>query len=259
MRMSSVPLHFVRQGQGPLLVLSHALGCDLSMWDGVAERLQDRYTVLRYDHRGHGRSPVPMGLWTMDMLAADALALIEAECEGPVHFAGLSMGGMTGQSLAAKAPQRLRSLIIINSASHYDEAAQTIWQGRMRAVREQGVSAVAEGAMQRWFTPAFRADSAGRAQVAALRERLERIPATAYEAACAAVAGIDFRASNSQIRCPTLVVAGLYDEATPLAASEAMVRQIPGAQLRTIAAAHLSAVEQPAELAELIDGFITGL
>jgi 3-oxoadipate enol-lactonase len=195
----------------------------------------------------------------MDMLADDALALIEDQCEGPVHFAGLSMGGMTGQALASKAPQRLRSLIIINSASHYEEAAQAIWQGRMRAVREQGVAAIADGAMQRWFTPAFRADVAGGRQVAALRERLERIPAPAYEAACAAVAGIDFRASNPQIRFPTLVIAGLRDEATPLAASEAMVSQIPGAQLRTIDAAHLSAVERPAELAELIGAFIAPL
>jgi len=257
--MSRPKLNFVRQGQGPCLVLSHALGCDLSMWDAVAERLQQRYTVLRYDHRGHGRSPAPPGLWTMDMLADDALALIEDQCDGPVHFAGLSMGGMTGQALASKAPQRLRSLIIINSASHYEEAAQAIWQGRMRAVREQGVAAIADGAMQRWFTPAFRADVAGGRQVAALRERLERIPAPAYEAACAAVAGIDFRASNPQIRCPTLVIAGLRDEATPLAASEAMVSQIPGAQLRTIDAAHLSAVERPGELAELIDAFIAPL
>ena len=193
------------------------------------------------------------------MLADDALALIEDQCDGPVHFAGLSMGGMTGQALASKAPQRLRSLIIINSASHYEEVAQAIWQGRMRAVREQGVAAIADGAMQRWFTPAFRADLAGGRQVAALRERLVRIPAPAYEAACAAVAGIDFRASNPQIRCPTLVIAGLRDEATPLAASEAMVSQIPGAQLRTIDAAHLSAVERPGELAELIDAFIAPL
>ena len=257
--MSRPKLNFVRQGQGPCLVLSHALGCDLSMWDGVVERLQQRYTILRYDHRGHGRSPAPPGLWTMDMLAHDALTLIEEQCQGPVHFAGLSMGGMTGQALASKAPQRLRSLIIINSASHYEEAAQAIWQGRMRAVREQGVAAIADGAMQRWFTPAFRADVAGGRQVAALRERLERIPAPAYEAACAAVAGIDFRASNPQIRCPTLVIAGLRDEATPLAASEAMVSQIPGAQLRTIDAAHLSAVERPAELAELIGAFIAPL
>lgn len=258
--MSRPDLHFVRQGQGPCLVLSHALGCDLSMWDEVVERLQARYTVLRYDHRGHGRSAAPPGLWTMEMLADDVLALIDAQCQGPVHFAGLSMGGMTGQALAIKAPQRLRSLIIANSASHYDEPAQAMWQGRMRAVREQGVAAIAEGAMQRWFTASFRTDASGGArQVSALRERLERIPASAYEAACAAVAGIDFRASNPQIRCPTLVIAGTRDEATPVSASEAIVAQIPGAQLRTIEAAHLSAVERPAELAELIDGFIARL
>ena len=116
------------------------------------------------------------------MLADDALALIEDQCDGPVHFAGLSMGGMTGQALASKAPQRLRSLIIINSASHYEEAAQAIWQGRMRAVREQGVAAIADGAMQRWFTPAFRADAAGGRQVG-----LPRLSAAASASAAAGI------------------------------------------------------------------------
>jgi 3-oxoadipate enol-lactonase len=258
--MTSPRLNFVRQGQGPILVLSHALGCDLTMWDDVAERLQHRYTVLRYDHRGHGASPDLPGPWRMDMLADDAAALIADQCEGPVHFAGLSMGGMTAQSLASRHPHLVRSVVIANAASHYESAAQAMWEGRIQAVLEQGVSAIAQVAMQRWFTPGFCSDPARGAQrVSALRERLERMSASGYAAACAAVAGIDFRASNAGIACPTLVIAGILDEATPLAASEAMVAQIPGAQLRTIEAAHLSAVERPAEFAALIDGFIGGL
>ncbi len=258
--MTASRLNFIAQGQGPTLVLSHALGCDLSMWDGVAERLQHRYTVLRYDHRGHGASPELPGPWTMDMLADDVAALIEAQCEGPVHFVGLSMGGMTAQALASRYAHRVRSIVIANAASHYEQAAQLMWQGRIQAVLEQGVPAIATVAMQRWFTPGFRADPASGAQrVSVLRERLERMSASAYALACGAVAGIDFRVSNASIACPTLVIAGTLDEATPLAASEAMVAQIPGAQLRTIEAAHLSAVERPAEFAELIDDFIGSL
>jgi len=258
--MTAPRLNFVRQGRGPILVLSHALGCDLSMWDGVAERLQHKYTVLRYDHRGHGASPELPGPWTMEMLADDAAALIEAQCEGPVHFAGLSMGGMTAQSLASRYAHRVRSIVIANAASHYEQPAQVMWQGRIQAVLEQGVPAIAQVAMQRWFTPAFRGDLAlGAKQVSALREQLESMSASAYAAACGAVAGIDFRASNARIACPSLVIAGTLDEATPLAASEVMVAQIPGAQLRTVEAAHLSAVERPAEFAALVDGFIGGL
>eukprot|EP01136_Pigoraptor_vietnamica_P016473 Opistho-1_new@60488 len=106
-------LNFIQQGQGPVVVLSHALGCDLGMWDGVAAALQDHYTVLRYDHRGHGRSPASEGAYDIDALADDAAALIRAQAGGqPVHFVGLSMGGMTAQALGARFSGLLRSLVI---------------------------------------------------------------------------------------------------------------------------------------------------
>jgi 3-oxoadipate enol-lactonase len=254
-------LNFTLEGQGPYLLLSHALGCDLSMWDGVAEHLRGKYTVVRYDHRGHGRSPTPPEPWTIEMMADDTAALIEAHCDGPVHFAGLSMGGMTAQALASRRPDLVRSITIANSASAYDAAAQAMWAARVETVRLKGVGAIAEVAMQRWFTPAFRADKThgGAQRVALLRQGLERMSGSAYAAACAAVAAIDFRDRNTRIACPTLVIAGTLDEATPLSASEQIVAQIPGARLRTLEAAHLSAVEQPAQFAQLLDGFLSSL
>ena len=94
-------LHFTREGQGPVVVLSHALGLDAGMWDGVAARLASDHTVLRYDHRNHGKSELVAGPLTVAMLADDAAALIRREAGGaPVHFVGLSMGGMTAQALA---------------------------------------------------------------------------------------------------------------------------------------------------------------
>lgn len=245
-----------------MVVLSHALGCDLGMWDGVAAALQDRYTVLRYDHRGHGRSPATTGAFTIDDLADDAAALIRAHAGGgPVHFVGLSMGGMTAQALGARHPQLVRSLVIANSASHYDEAARAMWQARIDTVLAQGVTAIAEGAMQRWFTPEFRADQAhgGAAQVAALRAVLEATAPAPYAAACEAVAKIALDAGNARIGCPTLVIAGSRDEATPPAMSERIAQTIPGAQLRSLDAAHLSAVEQPQAFAALLDAFWSGL
>jgi len=264
-------LNFVQQGQGPLVVLSHALGCDLTMWDGVAAALQDRCTVLRYDARGHGRSPAGAGDFSIDDLADDAAALIAAQAAAqapagsrapaPVHFVGLSMGGMTAQALAARHPQLLRSVVVANSASHYDDAARAMWQARIDTVRSQGLAAIADGAMQRWFTPAYRADEAGggRARVAALRAVLVGTAPAPYAQACAAVAQIDLAAGNARIGCPALVIAGSRDEATPPAMSEAIAAQIPGAQLRSLDAAHLSAVEQPAAFASLLAGFWAGL
>lgn len=253
-----LPLNTVRQGRGPLVVLSHALGCDLTMWDGVADALQDRYTVLRYDHRGHGRSPAADGAYTVADLADDAAAMIQAQAPGePVHFVGLSMGGMTAQALGARHPRLVRSLVIANAASRYDESARALWQARIDTVRAQGMAAIADGAMQRWFTPEFRADQAGGGadRVAALRAVLEATAAGPYAAACDAVARIDLDAGNATIDRPTLVIAGSRDEATPPALSEHIARVIPGAELQSIDAAHLSAVEKPQAFASLLDSF----
>ena len=254
------PLYAIQQGQGPMVMLSHALGCDLSMWDEVAAALQDRYTVLRYDHRGHGQSPGTDGDYSMDDMADDAAELIRQNAGGPVHFVGLSMGGMTAQALGARHPTLVRSLTIANSASHYDATAQAGWQTRIDTVLAQGVPAIADGALQRWFTPEFRADvHGGSDRVAALRAVLEATAAAPYAAACAAVARIDLDAGNARITCPTMVIAGTRDEATPPALSQLIVQGIAGAQLRSLDAAHLSAVEQPAAFARLLTDFWNGL
>ena len=254
-------LHTIQQGQGPLVVLSHALGCDLSMWDGVAAALQDRYTVLRYDQRGHGKTPATAGAYGMDDLADDAAELIRAQGTGPVHFVGLSMGGMTAQALAARHPGLVRSIVVANSAASYDEAARAMWQARIDTVLANGVPPIADGALQRWFTPEFRADLAngGAARVARLRAVLEATPAEPYAAACAAVAGIALDEGNARIACPTLVIAGSRDEATPPAMSQAIADRIPGARLASLEAAHLSAVEQPEGFARLLTEFWEGL
>ena len=250
-------LHWTQEGSGPVVVLSHALGCELGMWDGVAAALKSRYTVLRYDHRGHGRSEAVPGPYTMDLLADDAAGFIAAQGGGPVHFVGLSMGGMTAQALAAEYPQLVKSITVANAAMYYDEAARAMWAARVQTVLAQGMEAIADGALQRWFTPEFRADEAGggKQRVAVLRERLVGTDAAAYAASCKAVAGIDFRAGNGGIQCPALVIAGTRDEATPVAMSEAICKSIPGAQLQTLPAAHLSAVEQPAAFAALLERF----
>jgi len=254
-------LHTIQQGQGPLVVLSHALGCDLSMWDGVAAALQDRYTVLRYDQRGHGKTPATAGAYGMDDLADDAAELIRAQGAGPVHFVGLSMGGMTAQALAARHPGLVRSIVVANSAASYDEAARAMWQARIDTVLANGVPPIADGALQRWFTPEFRADLAngGAARVARLRAVLEATQAEPYAAACAAVAGIALDEGNARIACPTLVIAGSRDEATPPAMSQAIADRIPGARLASLDAAHLSAVEQPEGFARLLTEFWEGL
>ena len=148
--------------------------------------------------------------------------------------------GRTFQTLQVFGKMTVRDNLIVAAQEH---------KGSMEAI--------ADGALQRWFTPEFRADEAGggKLRVAALRERLVNTDAAAYAASCKAVAGIDFRAGNGGIQCPALVIAGTRDEATPVAMSEAICKSIPGAQLQTLPAAHLSAVEQPAAFAALLERF----
>ncbi|MDP9901387.1 alpha/beta fold hydrolase [Variovorax ginsengisoli] len=247
-------LNVVREGQGPIVVLSHALGCNLHMWDGVAALLARAHTVIRYDHRNHGGSEQVAGPLTMDMLAADAAALIEREAGAePVHFVGLSMGGMTAQALALHRPELLRDVVIANSASHYPDQAP--WTARAARVQAEGVGAVAPGAVERWLTPAFAATPEGAAAAAKLHAMLVATDAASYIASVNGVAAIDFRESNRRLKVPTLVIGGTQDLATPMAMSEQMVAAIPGATLATIDAAHLSAVELPERFVELLVNF----
>lgn len=247
-------LHSIVQGQGPVIVLSHALGCDLHMWDEVTALLQDRYTVVRYDQRGHGRSPASATDFSMHDLAQDAAELIAGLGRGAVHFAGVSMGGMTAQALAALHPDMVRSITIANSAARYDAAAQQGWQARVDTVRAQGVASIADGALQRWLSPEFVAGHPAR--VARMRDSLVAIDPQPYAQACQAVAGIALNETNAAIRCPALVIAGTLDAATPLAMSQEIADGIAGAELATIDAAHISCVEQPERFAALLDGFI---
>ncbi|MGJ7525150.1 alpha/beta fold hydrolase [Variovorax sp. GB1P17] len=247
-------LNVVREGDGPIVVLSHALGCDLHMWDGVAARLARAHTVIRYDHRNHGASEVVPGALRIETLAQDAADLIAREADGePVHFVGLSMGGMTAQALAVRHPELLKTVVIANSSAHYPD--QSPWRARAEMVNAKGVAAIAPGAVARWLTPAFAATPEGAIAAKALHDVLVRTDAQGYIESCNAVAAIDFRDSNHRIAVPTLVIGGLQDEATPMAMSEAVAAAIPGARLATIDAAHVSAVERPAEFTQLLIDF----
>jgi 3-oxoadipate enol-lactonase len=250
-------LNFVREGRGPTIVLAHALGCDLTMWDEVAAQLVKGFTVLRYDQRGHGRSPMVPGPCTVEDLADEAALLIERETDGEVHFVGLSMGGMVAQQIAVRHPELVTSIVVANSSSHYDETFRAMWRSRIEAALTRGMPAVADMAMPRWCTRAWRESAAGAKRMAQLRAVLEAMDARAYATCAEAVSRIDFFATNPLIACPTLVIAGTHDEATPVSMSHTICNAISGAELATLDAAHLSAVEHPVEFAGLVAGFIS--
>jgi 3-oxoadipate enol-lactonase len=249
-----------RSGQAPrtTVVLSHALGLDLSMWDRLANELAQDCRVICYDHRGHGGSGAPAGIYTLADMADDAASLLRELDAGPVLWIGLSMGGMVGQELALRHPAAVAALVIANSSSGYPEAARAMWQERIATVERHGTEAIADAVMGRYFSDAFRA--AQPATVARYRRRLVSTSAEGYAACCAAVAALDTTSRLPQIRVPVLVIAGALDAGTPLAMSETIASRIPGAQIDVIdGASHLSAVEKPAQFARLVTDFMAGL
>ena len=262
---TSLPaLHYTvrepRSGKAPrhTVVLSHALGCDLTMWDALANQLAADCRVIAYDHRGHGSSDAPPGLYDTAALADDAAALLRELDTGPVVWVGISMGGMAGQELALRHPSLVRALVLANTTSGYPEAAREAWRQRIGTVREQGIEAIADAVMGRYFSDAFRAEHA--ATVARFRRRVTSTNAQGYVGCCNAVGTVDTTARLGAIAVPVLVLAGELDQGTPLAMSDTLRQAIPNATLTVLAnASHLSAIEQPAPFAAAVTGFIAGL
>ena len=153
------------QGKGPPVVLSHALGLDLHMWDALAARLATSSTVLRYDHRGHGGSAVPPGRTRSTSWSTTRRALIREWGRGPVAWIGLSMGGMVGQGLAIRHPELLRGAVLANTTARYPEAAAATWAARIAAVEQGGMAAVADAVVERYLHADYRAAHPSRGRV----------------------------------------------------------------------------------------------
>lgn len=238
----------------PVLVLSHALGVSLEMWDAQCAALEGRFRILRYDLRGHGRTKIVAGPATVDDLVADLVGLLDRLFLPVVHFAGLSLGGRIGQAFAASHPSRVKSLSLLATAAHF--SPQETYSDRAARVRCEGLSPMVEGILGRWFTPAFH--TAHSDEVAAIRALLQRAKPEGYAIACEAVANLDIRPRLADIRAPTMVIAGEQDPAATPACGEYLQSLVAGAALHVLSpAAHLLNIEQATAVNALLDGFIT--
>jgi 3-oxoadipate enol-lactonase len=239
----------------PVLVLSNSLGCALAMWEPQLPALAEHFRVLRYDQRGHGRSPVPAGPYSIDDFGRDVVELLDSLGLERVCFCGLSLGGAVGMWLGVHAPERLERLALCCTAARF--ATPEIWAERAAAVREaQSVEPLADAVMERWFTARFRTEHPER--VAEVRKMLVETPAEGYAASCDALQVCDQRAALPQISVPTLVVAGAEDPATPPAQAEELVAAVPGSRLEVIPdTAHLANIEQAKSFNRTILDFLT--
>lgn len=241
--------------QAPVLVLGSPLGADGRVWDAVVPGLAEQHRVLRFDARGHGGSELPEGRPTVSDLAGDVLALADRHGIERFTYAGISLGGAIGLTLALDAPERVDRLIVCCSGAKLGEPAA--WHERADLVRAQGMDAVAETVLGRWFTPDFAAREPGVA--AEILAMLRTADPAGYAACCDAVATYDVRSRLAAITAPTLVIAADQDPSTPLALSEEVAAGIPGARLGVVPdAAHLVIVERAAEVTEIMGDFLSG-
>lgn len=240
----TVPLHYTLDGppDAPVVVLGSSLGTNGGMWQPQMEALTGSFRVLRYDHRGHGGSPVPPGPYSLAELGGDLLTLLDILKLDRVRLGGLSLGGMVAMWVAAHAPERVESLALLCTSAQL--GPPSMWRERVETVRRSGVAAIADAVLTRWFTPEFAARHAG--VVAWARRMLVTTPDQGYIGCCGAIETMDLLPDLSRIDTPTLVIAGERDPATPPSHLEKIAAGITGSRLEVVPdAAHLANVERP--------------
>jgi 3-oxoadipate enol-lactonase len=228
---------------GPMVLMAHSLGCDLHMWDPQMDVLEKDYHVVRLDMRGHGASETSPGPYTLEALADDVIAVMDELSIAETHWVGLSIGGMIGQSLLLRYPDRFISATLCDTSSIVPGSALSAWAERVNKVETEGLESIADATMERWFTADFRASA--QPAVEKIRTQFIATSDAGYIACCRAIMQLNYTEQLTKIETPTCVIVGSDDIATPVAASETIHKRISGSTLHVLDnAAHLSNIEQ---------------
>jgi 3-oxoadipate enol-lactonase len=241
---------------GRVVLMSNSLMSSFDMWDWTVPALADRYRVLRYDTRGHGRSATPPGPYSIAALGDEAAGLLDALGIEAAHFVGLSMGGMVGQQLGARYPGKVLSLSLCDTAS--EMPPREMWEERLAIAASQGIPALAEGTLKRWFTEPFVRRAPG--DIEKVRRMILGTGVEGYMACAGAIRDMAQTTMLLAITAPTLVLTGRQDPATTVAHATVLHRVIAGSRLVIIEdAAHLSNIEQPRAFNAALRAFIDGI
>lgn len=255
--VNGVRLHYRLDGPegAPVVALVNSLGTDLTMWAPQIAALTPRYRVLRHDTRGHGKSEAPPGPYTMDVLADDVLGLVSHVGAPHFHVVGISLGGLEALAIGLRVPVGLASIAICNSRIDVPPEGARAMDERVRLVREQGMTPLAETMIQRWFTPPTLA--ARPAYLDAVRRMLLSTSVEGFAGCAAAIKGSGLSKRVAALRLPTLFLVGDQDAALPVDLMRQVQSQVPGAQSVVIrGAGHLSNLEQPAAFNEALLAFL---
>lgn len=251
--LTDATLHIRDEGprDGRVVVFGNSLGTDLRVWDALLPLLPAGLRVVRFDKRGHGLSTATPAPYAMETLVSDAEAVCDTLGLRDVTFVGLSIGGLIGQGLAAKRPDLLKALILMDTAAKIGTAE--MWQTRIDKIRAEGIASLEGPIMERWFTAPFRETNP---EFALWCNMLTRTTVDGYVGCCAAIAGADLTEGTRALTLPVLAMAGDQDGSTPPDLVRATAA-LCGADFHLIPdAGHIPCVEQPAATARLITDFL---
>ena len=251
--LGSIKLHYQIDGdpQGKPVVFANSLGTDLRLWDRVLPLLPPQNCYIRYDKRGHGLSECPPAPYRMGTLVRDVEMLLDHLQVRDALFVGLSIGGMIAQGLTVKRLDLVRAMVLSNTGAKIGQPA--MWDDRIRAVEQGGITALSQATLARWFPAEFHETT----EFHLLKHMLEHQPAQGYIGCSAAISGTDFYTPTSGLRLPTLGIAGSEDKSTPPDLVRETVDLIPGSQFQLIRkAGHLPCVDKPAEYAAILNSFM---
>jgi 3-oxoadipate enol-lactonase len=245
--INGITIHYGCAGSdiNPTVVFANSLGTDFRIWQEVAAGLVPDYQVILYDKRGHGLSDCPPGACDMSDHVHDLLGLLDHLGIDSAVVCGVSVGGMIAQGLAAVCPERVRALVLCDTAHLIGPPG--MWDQRIAAIEREGLGAIVDDVMERWFTPGFRERE--QAALAGYRNMFCRTPVEGYSATCMAIRDADFSDSSALLRLPALCICGQEDGATTPEQVRSLATLIPEARFELIPqCGHLPSVEQPTML-----------
>jgi 3-oxoadipate enol-lactonase len=244
---------------GPVLVLAHTLATSRAMWRRQVPHFAQRYRVVSCDMRGHGESAAPDYPYSLEMLSEDVIGVLDRlGVERPAIFLGISIGGMVGQALALRHPDRFRAFILANTVSRTPPEGQKMWEQRIEAIRRDGVEGQVQPTLERWLSQEFRARDPETTKWVA--DMIRATPAIGMIGCARAIQKLDFTDQLDRVALPTLIIAGEKDPGSPVAAAQAIHEKIRGSQLEVIPGClHQTPIEAPDAFNRIVGAFLAQL
>jgi pimeloyl-ACP methyl ester carboxylesterase len=250
--------HAQLEGEGPLITMIHGIGASTESWAGLVPLLSDRFACLSYDLRGHGRSEVVPGRYQLEAYVDDLAALRDARGRAASHRAGQPPRGVIAQADALKHPARTKSAILVSTAACRTPEERAAILGLARTVEREGAAFIMERAMERWFTPAFRA--AHPEVIARRKARVLETDPNSFANAFRIYAESELGGELHRIAAPSLILTGENDVGSNPRIARAMAERIPGAELEVFPELrHAVLLEAPDLVAERIAAFLARL